>query len=259
MEMTFKEIRMRCAHMLLAFCCWLLTASPLMAAQKPLILCVVEHNTPFAFYNRDREMVGFDIDMWEAMRLEQPFTYRGTDLATALAGLANNSCDMALSNISVTPERAARFSFSVPYLHSGLGIMIRTDDTRIRNRADLNGKTIVVPKGSTAEQYIFATNKGGVVLALERERAIYDTLLSGKADAVVWDLPMLQGFVRFAGKERVTVLDDVFAPQTYAYGFAKNRPELRASVNSALQRMTIDGTISQLYEKWFGKMPLPTN
>ena len=250
---------MRCATLFLVFCCWSLTAASSFAEErKPLTLCVVEHNTPFAFYNREHTLIGFDVDMWESMQLQEPFTYRGTDLATALAGLEDNSCDMVLSNISVTPERIARFSFSIPYLHSALGIMVRAGDTRISARKDLNGKTIVVPKGSTAEQYIFATNKGGVVLALEHERAIYEALLSGKADAVVRDLPMLQGFARIIGKEKVVVLDDVFAPQTYAYGFAKNRNELRIEVNTALQRMTIDGTINQLYQKWFGVLPLPT-
>lgn len=219
---------------------------------KTMNLCVVENNPPFAFRNDQQELVGFNVDMWNAMNIPYAFTYRHPDFPTALAGIAGGYCQMLLSNISVTPERLQRFILSEPYLRSSLAIMVRGSELNINSAADLQDKTITVLKGSTSEDVAMQYLKGGELLALNNKSEMYGALLDGEVDAVLGDLPLMQHFANGEGRGFVRILPLLISPQLYAYGFGKGADSVRDSVNAAIKRLQQDGTIDKLYQKWFG-------
>lgn len=215
-------------------------------------LCVVENNPPFAFRGKDRELQGFNVDMWNAMNIPYAFSYRHPDFPTALAALEGGYCSMVLTNISITPERMQRFMLSEPYLRSGLAVMVRGAEMDIKNLTDLNDKTIAVLKGSTAETVAMDILKSGELLVLNSEAELYAALLEHKVDAVIGDLPIMQHFVSGEGRGFARILDVPVSPQLYAYGFSRGVEHVRDSVNAAISRLQNDGTIAQLYKKWFG-------
>lgn len=221
-------------------------------------LCVVESNPPFAFRDSKGELQGFNVDVWNAINIPYAFSYKRTDLPTALAALQSGYCSMTLTNISITPQRAQRFAFSDPYLRSSIGIMVRGSETSINSVDDLQDKSIAVLKGSTAEQFVMQTLKGGEVLALNSENQLHEALLNNKADAIVNDIPTMQHFLSHEGQGFVRILPLSLFEQDYAYGFTKGVDEVRDSVNAAIARLHADGTIDKLYEKWFGASPYVT-
>lgn len=215
-------------------------------------LCVVENNPPFAFRGNDSELQGFNVDMWNAMNIPYAFSYRHPDFPTALAALEGGYCSMVLTNISITPERMQRFALSEPYLRSGLAVLVRGAEINIKNLTDLNDKTIAVLKGSTAETFAMNILKSGELLALNSKSELYTALLEHNADAVIGDLPIMQHFVSGEGRGFARILDVPVSPQLYAYGFSRGMEHVRDSVNAAIARLQNDGTIAQLYQKWFG-------
>lgn len=221
-------------------------------------LCVVENNPPFAFRDDNDELQGFNVDVWNAINIPYAFSYKSTDLPTALAALEGGYCHMVLSNISITPERLRRFSMSEPYLRSSIGIMVRDADSSITSMDDLQNKTIAVLKGSTSEHLAMHTLKGGEVLALRNKNKLYDALTQKIADAVIDDMPVMQHFL-IEGHGRGRILDLKLQEQYYAYGFSKGLDPVRNSVNAAIIRLNNEGTIAKLYEKWFGTSPTVTH
>lgn len=219
---------------------------------KTMNLCVVENNPPFAFRNDQQELIGFNVDMWNAMNIPYAFNYRHPDFPTALAAIAGGYCQMLLSNISVTPERLQRFVLSDPYLRSSLAVMVRGSEVNIKTIADLQDKTISVLKGSTSEEVAMQYLKGGELLALNTERDMYTALLDGDVDAVLGDLPLMQHFINGEGRGFARILPMPVSPQLYAYGFGKGVDPVRDSVNAAIKRLQHDGTVAHLYQKWFG-------
>lgn len=222
-----------------------------------LKLCVVENNPPFSYWNEDQELVGFNVDLWNAMNIPYAFTYRRTDFPTALAGVEGGYCHMVLTNISITPERRSRFNLSEPYLRSSLAIMLRSSEARVNTPGDLQGKSIAVLKGSTSEKFALEKLKAGEVLALISEERLFTALLNSKADAILSDLPVMQRYIANQGRGLVRILETEISPQDYAYGFAKGADNIRDSVNTAIKRLQQDGTIAALYEKWFNAPLLP--
>lgn len=220
----------------------------------PLQVCVDDESPPFSSRNARGELEGFDIDVWLALDLKQPFVFKSVDFPTGLAHLEENLCDVMLFNVTITSERQKRFQFSDPYLHSSLNAMVRKDAPDISSVQDLRGKTIAVLKGSTGDLYVAANIKNSVILALPSEKKVFDAFREKKAQAVVLDKPELQAYINRHGG--AIILEPALANETYAYAFNKKNTALRDAVSDALRRLHSAGITRELYSKWFGA-PLP--
>ncbi len=118
----------------------------------------------------------------------------------------------------------------------------------IRGIGDLPGKRIVTVRGSTSASYLADHN----VQKLETDDiglAIKE-LEGSRADAVVFDAPVLQYYAAKEGNGRVKVVGPIFKRENYGLVFQQGSP-LRKQVNEALLKMREDGTYDMLYQQWF--------
>jgi polar amino acid transport system substrate-binding protein len=115
---------------------------------------------------------------------------------------------------------------------------------------DLPGKQVATTKGSTAADYLRRHN--AEVLEFASIADAYQALFDRRADAVVFDAPVLLYFASHDGKGRVQVVGSVFRKEDYGIVFRAGSP-LRKRVDGALLALREDGTYLQLYEKWFGE------
>ncbi|BAY27771.1 extracellular solute-binding protein [Calothrix sp. NIES-2100] len=118
----------------------------------------------------------------------------------------------------------------------------------IRSVDDLPGKLVATTAGSTAAKYL-RDRKISVLEVLKIEQA-YDALQSKKADAVVFDAPVLLFYAANEGKGKVEVVGSVFREENYGIVLPNDSP-YRKQINSALLSIREDGTYQSLYDKWF--------
>ena len=118
-----------------------------------------------------------------------------------LPSLALGDCDLAISAISYTPERADQYTLSMGYCVSekaeGSGIMIRTEDRDdIRSLEDLEGKDLAAKRGTLQESLLADS-----VLHYRQfrrqitVREVYLALQRGKADAAMVDIASAQSYI----------------------------------------------------------------
>jgi len=158
---------------------------------------------------------------------------------------------VAISSITITPERLQSQSFTQPYYDADMGIAAK-DDSPIKGLADLNGKVIGVLSGSTGEKWAkdnqakdgFADIKG-----YNTQQDVFLDLGAGRIDAVVSDVPGMEYlFVKmkgFAVKERIKT------GEQYGLMMGKDHPMLE-KLNTAITEMKKDGTMAAIHKKWFG-------
>jgi glutamine transport system substrate-binding protein len=79
-------------------------------------------------------------------------------------------------------------------------------------------------------------------------------LLSGGADAVIFDMPVVKDFAQKAGKGQVKVVGPLYQGQSYGIAFPKGS-DLKPKVDAALKKLRENGTYEKLYIKWFGYAP----
>jgi polar amino acid transport system substrate-binding protein len=118
----------------------------------------------------------------------------------------------------------------------------------IQSVKDLPGKLVASTSGSTAAKFL-KERKISVLEVAKIEQA-YDALETKKADAVVFDAPVLLFYAANQGQGKVEVVGSVFREENYGIVLPNNSP-YRKSINSALLKLKEDGTYQSLYDKWF--------
>jgi polar amino acid transport system substrate-binding protein len=125
-------------------------AASAFAQQK--IRVVTKPVQPFSF-TENGKLMGFSIDLWEAVAKEAGLQFEMQNVETVpqmLEALKGRQADVAIAAISITAERHAFMDFSQPYYDSGLQIMVATNAARSGNfatnlsRQFLNWNTIKV-------------------------------------------------------------------------------------------------------------------
>jgi polar amino acid transport system substrate-binding protein len=118
----------------------------------------------------------------------------------------------------------------------------------INGPKDLAGRTVAVVEGSTSANYV-ASIKARIANYPNFDAAAA-ALLAGKAEAVVYDTPVILFHTK--AEPRLVVAGEQFKPESYGIIFPLNS-SLRLPVNRALLKLIENGTYEELNHKWFGQ------
>lgn len=224
---------------------------------KKLVVATDTNFPPFEFKDpASGKHTGFDVELWDAIAKEigaeydlQPMDFNGI-----IPGLQSGQVDVGIAGITIKPERAEVVDFSDPYYNAGLLILVKADNTEITDVKSLAGKTVSTKLGTTSED--FAKKEAGAkeVKLFPNNDAMFMELLTGGADAVIFDSPVISDFMRTAGKGQVKVVGPLYMGQSYGIGFPKGS-EIVSKTNAALKKLKESGAYRELYIKWFGTEP----
>ena len=153
-----------------------------------VVIGVFSDKAPFGYVDENGDYQGYDVYFAEriAEDLGVEVEYIPTDPASRVEYAATGKVDIILANFTVTPERAEQVDFCLPYMKVALGV-VSPDDALITDISELEGKTLIVVKGTTAETY-FEENHPEVELQKYDQYAdAYNALLDGRGDAFSTD------------------------------------------------------------------------
>ncbi|SHE99253.1 glutamine transport system substrate-binding protein [Desulfacinum infernum DSM 9756] len=199
---------------------------------------------------------GFDVELWAAIAKEIGVEYdlQPMDFNGIIPGLQSGQLDVGIAGITIKPERAKVVDFSDPYYNAGLLILVRADNEDIQKVEDLKGKIVATKLGTTSEDFVKKNAQAKEVKLYPNNDAMFMELLSGGADAVVFDSPVIADFMNKRGKGVVKVVGPLYMGQSYGIAFPKGSP-LVPKVNAALKKLKDNGTYRELYLKWFNTEP----
>lgn len=153
-----------------------------------IVIGVFSDKAPFGYVDENGNYQGYDVYFAQriAKDLGVKVEYVSTDPASRVEYVATGKVDVILANFTVTEERAKQVDFALPYMKVMLGV-VSPDSNTITKVEDLNGKNLIVVKGTTAETY-FEKNYPDVKLQKYDEYAdAYNALLDGRGDAFSTD------------------------------------------------------------------------
>ena len=108
------------------------------------------------------------------------------EAASRVEYLVTAKVDIILANFTVTPDRAEKVDFALPYMKVALGV-VSPDSALITSPEQLNGKTLIVNKGTTAETYFTENYPDVKLLKFDQYSEAYGALLDGRGDAFTTD------------------------------------------------------------------------
>jgi glutamate/aspartate transport system substrate-binding protein len=272
---------MQAASLLLAGC-FLTTAavaqtageglSPTLAAIKKdhvVRLGYRESSPPFSFMDPSNRPIGYSLELCEAIVEEIGIEVDDANLRIdyvkvtsddRIQAVLQNKIDLECGSTTANAERGKQVAFSPLMFVAGTKLMVPKTST-ISAPKDLQGKTVVVTKGTTNEQAMHNLDKKfalslNIIASPDHEQS-YQTLVDGKADAFATDDILLYGLIaRHKAQDKYKVVGDYLSYDPYGIMFRKGEPQLTAVVERAFRKLGSNRDLIPLYNKWFvGRLP----
>ncbi|MFF3891503.1 ABC transporter substrate-binding protein [Streptomyces sp. NPDC001914] len=157
--------------------------------------------------------------------------------------------DLALAQITITPERSKVAEFSPPYLDSTLGVLIR-DGEKI-DEDNLRDVRIGVAEGTTGEEFVKNRLKPAKpVTAFANDPEMVTALEEGRIDAVVHDTTILLAYPQ-KREGRVRIVGQYRTDQGYGALYPKGSPN-KDELDRIIKQLIDDGTLAKLSVVYLG-------
>lgn len=198
-----------------------------------------------------KELTGFDVELMKAVaekaNLEVEFVNTGFD--SVLAGISECQYELAIAAITITEERKATMTFSDPYINAGQIVTVKSDNSAITGKDDLQGKKIGAQINTTGAMEAAAISGAEVKTYDSYDLAFLD-LANGQIDAVIADYPTTLAFLA-TNPDKLKTVGPVFTDENYGIAICKTKAdELLPKINAALKTLKEDGTLGSLEQKY---------
>jgi cyclohexadienyl dehydratase len=226
------------------------------AAQQaaPLRVGVSGDYPPFSFPSEEdpRKLEGFDLAVGRAYAADRHRRLEivGFRWPELLSDLAADRFDVAMSGITIRPERSIAGIFTVPVVASGAVVLAR-EDAGFADLASLDhpAARIAVNQGGHLERVSRVHFRSATLIAIPENAAVRGALLSGEVDAAVTDT--LEAPIWLEGSEGIVQLGP-FTRDLKAYLVHPDRGELAADLDAWLVARESDGTLAELRRRHLG-------
>lgn len=153
-----------------------------------IVIGVFSDKKPFGYVDENGEYQGYDVYFGNriAQDLGVEVEYVPVEAASRVEYLKTSKVDIILANFTYTDERAKQVVFALPYMKVALGV-VSPESALITEPEQLNGKTLIVAKGTTAETYFTENYPDVKLLKFDQYSEAYNALLDGRGDAFSTD------------------------------------------------------------------------
>jgi peptide/nickel transport system substrate-binding protein len=207
---------------------------------------------PFESVDENNNMVGFDIDLMNAIAQEAGFEveFVNTRWDGIFVALASGEFDAVISAATITDERKQTVDFSDPYFNAGQMISAKPD-SGIATPDDLDGKRVGVQLGTTGDIWV-SDNTQAEVVRYDEVTLAFQALANDDVDAVVADGPTSMDIVKANPEMGLAVVGEPFTDELYGIAVNKARPEVLEAINSGLAAIKASGQYDEIMAKWLG-------
>ncbi|AUX92935.1 arginine ABC transporter substrate-binding protein [Mixta gaviniae] len=209
---------------------------------------------PFEFVDANNKIMGFDVDLANALCKEMGATCTFTNQAfdSLIPSLKFRRFDAVMAGMDITPEREKQVLFSKPYYENSA--LFIAQKGKVADVAALKGKRVGVQNGTTHQKYL--TDKQNDITAVpydSYQNAILD-LKNGRIEAVFGDTAVVNEWLKqnpnlAAVGDKVT--DKAYFGTGLGIAMRQGNGALQTKFNAALDKVKADGTYKTIYNKWF--------
>ena len=231
----------------------ILLGSAMAANAQDLTFAMEPSYPPFESTNAKGEIIGFDVDIANAICKEIQATchFKGEAFDALITNLRSKRFDAAISAIDITDARAKQVLFSEPYYDSTASYVA------LKGKANLeSAKNVGVQNGTTYQQYTVAeTKQYSPKSYASLQDAVLD-LKNGRIDIIFGDTAVLADMI--SKEPNIEFVGDKVNNKKYfgnGFGIAMNKSnkELAESLNKGLAAIKANGEYQKIYDKWMTK------
>ncbi|CAM5198337.1 Glutamine-binding periplasmic protein [Castellaniella defragrans] len=210
---------------------------------------------------QDGKIVGLGKDILDYIAEKNGFKLVQTNLPWqgVLPGLNAKRFDLVATAVTITPERAKNYAFTIPVDEATTHVVKRKGDNTIKSLSDLEGKVGGTQLGSGTEASVRKWNEAQLKAGKKGLKDLklytsfpeaYLALANGEVDVAFHTGTSLKLLV----KNRPTIYEMVGKVSDVSYYAWLTRPEdrrLRDFINGHIKELVESGKMRQMQLKWF--------
>ena len=220
------------------------------AQAKDLTFAMEPSYPPFETTNEKGEIIGFDVDIANAIckEIQANCSFKSLSFDGLVQAVKQKRIDGAISAMDITEARSKQVLFSDAYYDSSASFIA------LKGKADLNtAKNVGVQNGTTFQQYVVAEAKQ---YAPKAYNSIQDSILdlkNGRIDLIFGDTAVLADMLS-KETDLTFVGEKVTNPKYFGNGLGiainKGNKDLVDELNKGLATIKANGEYQKIYDKW---------
>ena len=211
---------------------------------------VFSDKNPFGYVDENGDYQGYDVFFARRIGVDLgvAVNFVSTEAANRVEYLETGKVDIILANFTVTPERAEKVDFALPYMNVALGV-VSPDSRIITDLSELTADDqVIVISGTTAEDYLIKNNPE---ITLQK----YDTYANAKnalenGNAAAWANDNTEVIAYALQNEGYTVgIPSLGSQDTIAPAVSKGNESLLNWINEEIRALAGEQFFHKDYEE----------
>ncbi|MBM0637355.1 cysteine ABC transporter substrate-binding protein [Campylobacter sp. VicNov18] len=207
---------------------------------------------PFGYVDEKGLNQGYDVYLAkriakELLGDENKVQFVLVEAANRVEFLKSNKVDIILANFTKTPQRAEQVDFCLPYMKVALGVVV-PKDSNITSIQDLQDKTLLLNKGTTADAYFTQNYPDIKTLKYDQNTETFAALIDGRGDALSHDNTLLFAWVKDHPDFKIVIKElgnqDFIAPAV-----KKGDKELEEFINALILNLDQEKFFNKAYDE----------
>ncbi|PKN72292.1 MAG: amino acid ABC transporter substrate-binding protein [Candidatus Cloacimonetes bacterium HGW-Cloacimonetes-3] len=223
--------------------------------EKPVLRVGTNPEYPPFSYLLGEQPTGIEIEIAQrvAEKMKMEIKFVTMDFEQLFSSLASDKIDMAISSVTITPERSKLYDFSIPYSVTNQVLIARQDSQiKIDKFEDLGKYVIGSLMGTTGHTYL-DENLIDKDLMSKTNLKLYSTdiestgdLLSGKLDLVIIDEGAAKGYAK---QRPIKIAFTIPTNEQYGIVMQKGKA-LNEKINKALKELIDSGEVAAIIKNY---------
>lgn len=218
---------------------------------KKIKIGVFSDKPPFGFIDENGDNQGFDVYIAKQFAKdllgdENAVEFVLVEAASRVEYLETGKVDIILANFTVTDERKEKVDFANPYMKVSLGVVSK-DGSLITDVSELEGKKLIVNKGTTAETFFTENYPNIELLKFDQNTEAFNALKDGRGDALAHDNTLLFAWA-LENEGYTTGIEALGSLDYIAPAVSKGNTELLNWINEELVTLGKQNFIHEAYD-----------
>lgn len=220
-------------------------------ATDKLVVAAFPSNPPFEARNPAGEFEGFEVDVVRELgkRIGAAVDIQPFDFQPIFAAVSSGRVDLAISTISVTPERLKSLGFLQPHFDGDAAIAVKKGGG-VTSFADLKGKTVGTISATTHEKWL-RENQAKFGYEIKLYNGANEVLMDLQAGRIAANLNDFASLAYAIKKMNGLEIGQIIKGEYQFAAMIRKGHPLTNKLNDALGEMKKDGTMNRLHQKHF--------
>lgn len=223
-----------------------------------LIIGLDDTFAPMGFRDESGELVGFDIDLANAVseELGVEIKFQSIDWDAKEMELTSKRIDCIWNGMSATPERMEKMALTDKYINNSIIVMAKDDTIKVEKAEDLAKYNVATQADSAALEVLKANEAYDSYADKISEYKTYDEAImdmqAGRIDCIAVD-QVLGEYKNSKMDKKMVVCDYNFGDDFYAIGCRVEDTDVAAKITEGLAAVIESGKAEEISDKWFGR------